>query len=243
MLVLSWLAPLRAWAIALVGAVSTVVFVLVAGSYRALGRRMLAKPAVVATGVMYVIALFTLAYASIALTEAGSIQTDGAHLPGSLGVAALLATAMGIAGGEVGVHVQEGARVIAHVQLLVIIGAVAGVGGQVARRLSDTDEEPAGPSGPPPRTLTLELYARVYERLSERGGDVVLDERQVYDPEMRRGLKQLIGALPPPDLASDDDALDVFRRIDTSDLEYFYPARFEGNSLGNIVRAWLRGIR
>ena len=238
LLVSSWVLPLAPWAIATVGVVSSVILALVVNSYRDLGRRLLAKPAVVAGSVMYAIALFTLAYASLALAQVGSVQTNGDASPGSLGVAALLATAMGIAGGEVGAHVQEGARIVAHIQLLVVVGAVAGVGGQIVRRVTDQD---GAPPPPEPRSLTLELYARVYSRLSERGGDRVLDERGIDSRDTRLQLKQSIRDLPHPDVATEVDALEVFQRINAGDLEYFYPIPFEGASLGETVRSWLRG--
>lgn len=171
LLLLSWLFPLEAWAIAVLGAVASAVFGLVGYSQRSLGRRLLARPAVAAVLVMYVIALFTLAFASLALEQPGSIQTNGGAHPQSLGVAALLATAMGIAGGEVGAQVQEGARVIAHVQLLLVIGAVAGVGGQLLQRITGGSEPgPIAPEPEPP-SPTQDLYLRVYERLLEQNGE------------------------------------------------------------------------
>jgi hypothetical protein len=242
-LVASWLFPLTPWAIAAVGAVSSAIYLLVVGAYRHLGRRLLAKPAVVAASVMYTIALFAVAYASLALVQVGSVTTNGAARPDSLGVAALLATAMGIAGGEVGAQVQQGARVIAHVQLLVVIGAVAGVGGQVIRRLADGDSEVTDPSPPPPRSLLLELYARIYGRLSEREGDRALDEQGIDDMDRRLEIKQRIRALPSPDIATDADALEVFERIRSRDLEYFYGLPLEGISLGDAVRPWLERHR
>lgn len=238
-LVLSWVLPVSSWALALVGGISTVVFAVIIAAHRGPTRRMLVEPVVIATLVMYVIALFTLAYGAISLAEPGSVQTDGSHDPHLLGVAAMLATAMGIAGGEVGAHVQEGARIIAHVQLLLVIGAVAGVGGQVARRLAGgTTPEETAPT-PAPGSLMLDLYARVYRRLSQRGGEQALDERDMTDPGLRRRLKQEIDALPRPEVATEAQAATVFQRINAGDLEYFYPLPFEGSSLGVTVRWWL----
>ena len=227
LLVVSWLLPVAVWAIVAVGIASSLIFVLVVSAYRNLGRRLLAKPAVVAASVMYAIALFTLAYASLALVQVGSVQTNGAAAPGSLGVAALLATAMGIAGGEVGVHVQGGARVLAHIQLLVVVGAVAGVGGQIVHRLTDGDAEATVLPPPEPRSLTLELYKRVYDLLSG------------LEPDRQR-----IQNLPHPDTATEADALKVFERINTGDLEYLYGIHFEkSSSLGETVRSWLHKRR
>lgn len=238
-LVGSWGLPIASWTLALVGGVSTVVFIMVAVAHRGPLRSMLVEPVVVATLVMYAIALFTLAYGSLSLVEPGSVETNGAHDPSLLGVAALLATAMGIAGGEVGAHMQYGARIVAHVQLLLVIGAVAGVGGQIARRLAEsTGREEAGPP-PVPVSLMLDLYARVYQRLSEQVGDRALDESQLDDPEVRGRLKREINELPKPALATETQAAIVFNRIRSGDLEHFYQLPFEGATLGTIVGWWL----
>jgi len=241
LLVLSWLAPLSVWALAVLGGLSTALFVLIVSAHDLPMRRRFTAPVVVATLVMYAIVLFTLAYGSISLVEPGSVQTNGDHVPQLLGVAAMLATAMGIAGGEVGAHVQEGARIIAHAQLLLVIGAVAGVGGQIARRLADgsAHEAEAPVPTPPPRSMALELYARVYQRLSERGGDTALEEQLTQDTALRERLKQQIAKLPSPDVATKEDALRVFNRINSDDLEYFYTLSFEDSTLGRTVRAWL----
>lgn len=239
-LVLSWLLPLEWWALAIVGGLSTLILAAVALAYRRLGGRLLTKPALLAASVMWAIAVFAVAYGWLALVQVHSVQTNGTAAPTSVGVVALLASAMGIAGGEVGVHVQEGARIVAHVQLLVVLGAVAGVGGQVVQRLAGDEETPAAPP-PAPESLTLDLYRRVYETLSAEEGSDVLDELRIFEPDTRMIKKRLLRSLPHPDTVTDADALDVFQRIRAGDLEFTHPVRFEGGRLGAIVTGMLEG--
>ena len=219
-LLIAWLLPLAWWAIAIVGVASTVIFVLVLGAHRQFGRRLFARPAVLAALVMYTIALFTLAYAAVALEQAHSIETNGDGRPGSLGVAALLATSMGIAGGEVGVQVRDGARVIAHIQLLLVIGAVAGAGGQLIQRLTGQASDDKPPAGPGPVDPILDLYARVYGRLTEGWGDMVLQESGVTNAEQREQFRRRLQRLPRPDTVSRSGAIAVFERIMAGDLEF-----------------------
>jgi len=238
-LVLSWLLPLAAWAIATIGVASSVIFVLVVSAHRGLGRRLFLKPAVAAALVMYAIALFTLAYAALALEQVGSIQTNGSGRPQSLGVAALVATAMGIGGGEVGAQVRDGARVIAHIQLLLVIGAVAGVGGQLVQRLAGAPapNERQGPREP--HSPVFDLYTLVFNRLTENEGETALNDAPAADAETRRRLKQSLRSLPHPSRATEGEAMTVFRRINAGDLEYFYSIPLAEESLGVTVRSWL----
>jgi hypothetical protein len=239
-LVLSWLLPLEWWALTIVGGLSTLILAAVALAYRRLGRRLLTKPALVAASVMWAIAVFTVAYGWLALEQVHSVQTNGTAAPTSVGVVALLASAMGIAGGEVGVHVQEGARIVAHVQLLVVLGAVAGVGGQVVQRLAGDDDAPAPPP-PEPRSLVLDLYRRVHDWLSAEEGSAALDELRIYEPDARMAKKRLLRSLPNPETITEPRALEVFQQISAGDLEFTYPVRFEGGRLGPIVRGMLEG--
>jgi hypothetical protein len=218
------------------GAACSAIFLAVVLYYRDLRSRLLRKPAVVAALVMYSVAVFSVAYAVCSLVQRGSVQTDGTAIPHTLGVAALLASGLGIAGGEVGAHVQNDARIVAELQLLLVVGAVAGVGAQVAKRLSG---EAPPTVAPRPLTPTLELYERVYRRLSDREGDTVLAERQITEPATRLRLKSLIADLPAPAVATEGDAVRTFELINAGELEYFYPLPFGERSLGETVRAWL----
>jgi hypothetical protein len=237
-LVIAWLLPFVLWAIVTVGVASTVIFLLVLVAHHELSLRVLARPGVLAALVMYTIALFTVAYAALELRQPDSIQTDGSGHPGSLGVAALVATSMGIAGGEVGAQVREGARVIAHVQLLLVIGAIAGAGGQVLQRLTGQASDGIPPATRVPTDPVVDLYRRVYDRLTDRGGDAVLEELELGDHENAPMWRDRIRSLPQPDVASPSDAVAVFERIIAGDLEVSYRASFEGQVLGVAVRPY-----
>jgi hypothetical protein len=208
-LVIAWLLPFVSWAIVTVGVVSTMLFLLVLVAHRDLSLRALTRPGVLAALVMYAIALFTVAYAALELRQPDSIQTDGSGHPGSLGVAALVATSMGIAGGEVGAQVRQGARVVAHIQLLLVIGALAGAGGQVLQRLARQASDEVPPSPPVPPDPLVDLYRRVHDRLTDRGGDAVLQELELSDHENAPMWRERISSLPEPDVASTSDAVAV----------------------------------
>jgi hypothetical protein len=102
----------------------------------------------------------------------------------------------------------------------------------------DWGEVEADPSSGQLRSV-LELYARTYNRLSERDGTIVLDELGIDDRDVRRELRERIRGLPHPTRATEADALAVFRRISAGDLEYFFPIRIDRRSLGEVIRSWL----
>jgi hypothetical protein len=239
-LLAAWALPLKAWAVWLFGVVVTVIFVLVVLAHREHGRRLFAKPAVAAALVMYVIAVFTVVYAIVALDQAGAIRTNGDASPDSLGVASLVATAMGIAGGEVGAEVRHAARFVAHLQLLLVIGAVAGAGAAILRAVTGGDDGAGAPTPPWLGNPVLELYRHVYDRLTEEGGEVAWREVPVHDPERKRDAIQSVQSLPSPEVATEADARAVFERIIAGDLEYFYGISFWGSMLSTAVRPYTR---
>ncbi|HEX8122924.1 MAG TPA: hypothetical protein VF549_16860 [Solirubrobacteraceae bacterium] len=234
LLVLSWSVPLdTGWTIAL-GVVGTVIFASVALPDRSLGWSVLKRPSVLAALVMWTLVLFAVAYAFVALSDSGAVQTHGDSEPDSLGVAALLATAMGIAGGEVGVAVADAARIVAHIQLIVVVGAVAGAGGQVLHAVTRGDVPDDEPHPPiEPENPVLCLYRAVWERLTTDRGERVLSE---LPWPARPEFGAAISSLRPPSAATEPYAREVFDRIIAGDLKFVHGLPFWDTPLAEAVR-------
>jgi hypothetical protein len=243
LLVGAWLAPIEWSTLVVFATLGTVFFGVVVITHHSHGFRMLRRASVVAALVMYSVVVFTVAYGAAALEQPGSIKTNDGALPSRLGVLALVSTSLGIAGGEVGTEVSHAARVIAHIQLLLVIGAVAGVGGQVVERLADREEpDPERPADDhePDSDPIRDLYRRVYARLTPGGGLWVLDELPDEPEGGRVTAAARLRSLPHPSVATADDARTVFERIVAGDLEFSWRVHFDGKRLGEVVKPYTR---
>jgi hypothetical protein len=97
---------------------------------------------------------------------------------------------------------------------------------------------PVGPTSGSLEAPVLELYRRVYARLTERSGDAILDDLELGDHENAQDWKERLRALPQPDEAGESAAIEVFERIVAGNLEFSYRADFEGQPLGKAVRPY-----
>lgn len=120
----SWAAPLRPRYVTLLGAIAALLLTLGFLPARRSGiRRTITMPSTIAAIGFFAIAAFGIAYSVCAIVDPGSLGHDVK----SLGYPFLVATGLGVAGGILGDNPTGAARVIAHLQLLLFLGGLAGV--------------------------------------------------------------------------------------------------------------------
>ncbi len=129
----------------------TVVFLVavIAGSVYATKRHGYRATVVAPLAAGSALALFTAAYLACRLTEPSSVQlTSKAASPiGSIAEASFTSLTVGVTGGTIGIELHEAARVVAFVQILVSLTAVAaGLAWAWDRLLTHTRREAPAPT-------------------------------------------------------------------------------------------------
>lgn len=116
----TWALPLRVWSVILVAAIQIVILAIVVIPAFNVGLRVLFRQtAIVATGTLFMIGVFGVAYSCCALTGDKALG----HVT-HLGYPFLVATSLGVAGGILGDNPTGFARILAHLQLLLFLGGI-----------------------------------------------------------------------------------------------------------------------